>query len=329
MAFRKARINAISEFTERHGGRSLQNQPREPILTPPARVGECRLAANPKSHCMIPSSDEFETFDGLSLFVRRRVPQARSPRGRVAIVHGYAEHSGRYENLVERLLAAGLGVGQFDLRGHGRSEGPRGFVRDFENYVNDLERFIAIERDLDAARPLFLLGHSMGGLIAARWVVSRATPISGLLLSGPALKIDERIHPWLQRLSGAIGSLAPRLPTVRIDERALSRDPEVVQSFRDDPLVFHGRMPARTGAEIVRVSKQIGGQFAKLTLPVLFMHGTADRLADPEGSRQACQSAAAADKTLKLYSGLYHEIFHEPEREQVFDDLVQWLEART
>lgn len=278
---------------------------------------------------MIPSTDELSTFDGLSLFVRRRRPQGRMPRGRVAIVHGYAEHSGRYERLVERLLAAGLAASQFDLRGHGRSEGPRGFVRDFENYVDDLERFIALERDLDSLLPMFVLGHSMGGLVAARWAVSRAAPISGLLLSGAALKINERIHPWLQRLSEPIGRLAPRLPTVRIDAEALSRDPEVVRNFRDDPLAFHGRMPARTGAEMVRASKLIGGQFVKLSLPVLFMHGTADRLADPEGSRLACQHASSADKTLKLYSGLYHEIFNEPEREQVFDDLVGWLLART
>lgn len=277
---------------------------------------------------MIPSTDEFSTFDGLSLFVRRRGPQARPQRGRVAIVHGYAEHSGRYEPLVERLLAAGLAVSQFDLRGHGRSEGPRGFVSDFEHYVRDLDRFIALELELDASRPLFVLGHSMGGLIAARWAISRAAPISGLLLSGAALKIDERIHPWLQRLSEPIGRLAPRLPTVRIDASALSRDPEAVRAFREDPLAFHGRLPARTGAEMVRASKQIGDQFVKLTLPVLFMHGTADRLADPEGSRLACQRAASADKTLKLYPGLYHEIFNEPERAQVFDDLVEWLLAR-
>ena len=277
---------------------------------------------------MISSSDEFQTFDGLSLFVRRRAPQGRLPRARAAIVHGYAEHSGRYEPLVERLLAAGLAVSQFDLRGHGRSEGPRGFVSDFEHYVRDLDRFIALELELDASRPLFVLGHSMGGLIAARWAISRAAPISGLLLSGAALKIDERIHPWLQRLSEPIGRLAPRLPTVRIDAGALSRDPEAVRAFREDPLAFHGRLPARTGAEMVRASKQIGDQFVKLTLPVLFMHGTADRLADPEGSRLACQRAASADKTLKLYPGLYHEIFNEPERAQVFDDLVEWLLAR-
>lgn len=278
---------------------------------------------------MASSSEHFETFDGLRLFARRREPERRPPRARVLIVHGYAEHSGRYEELVERLLAAGYGVGQFDLRGHGRSEGPRGYVRSFENYLRDLERFLARERAYDSERPIFVLGHSLGGLIVAHWAVDRASPVAGLIFSGAALKINEEIHPWLQRLSGLIGAVAPRLPTIRLDERAISRDLEVVRRFREDPLVFHGRMPARTGAELVRASRQIGGQLSKLTQPVLFMHGTADRLADPAGSRLAYERAASADKTLKLYPGLYHEIFNEPERRQVFDDLVGWLDART
>ena len=277
---------------------------------------------------MASSSEHFETFDGLRLFARRREPEGRPPRARVLIVHGYAEHSGRYEELVERLLAAGYGVGQFDLRGHGRSEGPRGYVRSFDDYLRDLERFLAREREYDSERPIFVLGHSLGGLIVAHWAVDCAAPVSGVMLSGAALKINEEIHPWLQRLSGLIGAIAPRLPTIRVDERALSHDPEVLRRFREDPLVFHGRMPARTGAEMVRASRQIGDRLPGLTLPVLFMHGTADRLADPQGSRLGYERAASADKSLKLYPGLYHEIFNEPERLQVFDDLIGWLDAR-
>lgn len=278
---------------------------------------------------MTASSEHFETFDGLRLFARRREPEGRPPRARVLIVHGYAEHCGRYEELVERLLAAGYGVGQFDLRGHGRSEGPRGYVRSFDDYLRDLERFLAREREYDSERPIFVLGHSLGGLIVAHWAVDCASPVAGVMLSGAALKINEDIHPWLQRLSGLIGAIAPRLPTIRVDERALSHDPEVLRRFREDPLVFHGRMPARTGAELVRASRQIGDRLPGLTLPVLLMHGTADRLADPAGSRQGYERAASTDKMLKLYPGLYHEVFNESERQQVFDDLIGWLDART
>lgn len=285
---------------------------------------------------MTSSDADFETFDGLRLHASRRAPRDMPPRAGVVVVHGYGEHSGRYAALVDRLLAAGYGVSLFDLRGHGLSPGPRGYVRAFEDYLDDLGRFMARERAHYTERPTFLLGHSMGALIAAHW--SCLDPASsarhgvaqfaGLILSGAPLKINERIHPWLQRLSGPIGFLAPRLPTVRLDERALSRDVAVVEQFRDDPLTFHGRMPARTGAEIVRASKRIGGLIERLTVPVLLMHGTADRLADPEGSRLGRERAASSDKTLKLYPGLYHEIFNEPEREQVFDDLVSWLAAR-
>jgi alpha-beta hydrolase superfamily lysophospholipase len=278
---------------------------------------------------MASSSEHFETFDGLRLFARRREPEGRPPLARVLIVHGYAEHSGRYEELVERLLAAGYGVGQFDLRGHGRSEGRRGYVRSFDDYLRDLERFSAREREYDSVRPIFVLGHSLGGLIVAHWAINCSSPVAGVILSGAALKINEDIHPWLQRLSGLIGAIAPRLPTIRLDTRAISRDPEVVRRFHEDPLVFHGRMPARTGAEIVRASRQIGGQLSKLVQPVLLMHGTADRLTDPEGGRQAYERAASTDKTLKLYPGLYHEIFNEPEHKQVVDDLIGWLDAQT
>jgi len=274
------------------------------------------------------STDQFATFDGWRLFESSRSPEDRPARAGVAIVHGYAEHSGRYEEVAGRLLAAGYGVYQFDLRGHGRSEGPRAFVRSFDDYVRDVQAFVEQVRRRHEG-PLFLLGHSMGGLIAARWTLANPLGASGLVLSGAALKVNDRIHPWLQRMSSAIGMVAPRLPTIRLDDAALSRSAETVRRFREDPLVYHGRMPARTGAEILRAARQLAPRFSEFRLPLLIMHGGDDRLADPEGSRHLHAQAVSRDKTLKLYPGLYHEIFHEPERRQVLDDLVAWLDERS
>ncbi|HEV7223829.1 MAG TPA: alpha/beta hydrolase [Pirellulales bacterium] len=273
------------------------------------------------------STGEFATFDGWQLFESSRSPEGRPPRAGVAIVHGYAEHSGRYEEVAGRLLAAGHCVYQFDLRGHGRSEGPRAFVRSFDDYIRDLQTFVERVRPRQAG-PLYLLGHSMGGLIAALWTLANPLGASGLVLSGAALKVNDRIHPWLQRMSSAIGMVAPRLPTIRLDDAALSRSAETVRRFREDPLVYHGRMPARTGAEILRAAKRLAPRLAEFRLPLLIMHGGDDRLADPEGSRQLHCRAVSDDKTLKLYPGLFHEIFHEPERRQALDDLVAWLEER-
>jgi acylglycerol lipase len=274
------------------------------------------------------STGQFATFDGWRLFESSRSPEDRPPRRGVAIVHGYAEHSGRYEEVAGRLLAAGYGVYQFDLRGHGRSEGPRAFVRSFGDYVRDVQAFVEhVRRRQDG--PLFLLGHSMGGLIAARWTLANPLGASGLVLSGAALKVNDHIHPWLQRMSSAIAMLAPQLPTIRLDDAALSRSAETVRRFREDPLVYHGRMPARTGAEILRAAKQLAPRLSEFRLPLLIMHGGDDRLADPEGSRQLHGQAVSHDKTLKLYPGLFHEIFHEPERRQVIDDLVAWLDERS
>ena len=275
------------------------------------------------------STGEFTTFDGLRLFESSRRPADRPPRGGVAIVHGYAEHSGRYEEVAGRLLAASFCVHQFDLRGHGRSQGPRAFVRSFDDYVRDVQTFMERIRRQQAVGPLFLLGHSMGGLIAALWTLAHPAGATGLVLSGAALKVNDQIHPWLQRMSAAIGKITPRLPTIRLDDAALSRDAGVVRRFREDPLVYHGRMPAQTGAEIVRSAKQIASRLAEFRLPLLIMHGGDDRLADPEGSRQLHGRAASNDKTLKLYPGLFHEIFHEPERRRVLDELVAWLQARS
>lgn len=273
------------------------------------------------------TTTEFLTFDGLRLFARSFAPET-SPCASVAVVHGYSEHSGRYQELSRRLADSGYAVHLFDLRGHGRSEGPRAWVRSFDDYVRDLQQFVERLQERGPATRLFLLGHSMGGLIAAQWALAQGSSLRGLALSAAALKVNDRIHPWLQKFSGVIAAALPRLPTIRFDDTALSRRAEVVQAYRDDPLVYHGRMLARPGAEIVRNSHEIAGRFSEFAMPLLIMHGSGDRLTDPAGSRRLYEQAASSDKTFKLYPGLYHELWHEPEREQVMDDFVAWLQAR-
>ena len=268
----------------------------------------------------------FESTDGLRLFEQWWQPEA-APKAAVVIVHGFAEHSTRYTHVAEHLSSHGYAVATFDLRGHGRSEGRRAFIRSFDEFLADLDLFLARVCERYKGIPVFLLGHSMGGGITPLFVITRKPDINGLVLSAGALKISSDISPLLIRISGIVGRILPKLPTIKLDSSAISRDPEVVKSYDSDPLNYRGGTPARVGAEIVRATRRIQAQMEAITLPLLILHGTADRLTDVEGSKQLYARAGSKDKTLKLYEGLYHEILNEPEKGQVLDDVVQWLDA--
>ncbi len=245
------------------------------------------------------------------------------------VVHGLIEHGGRYAPTAEALARRGYAVTATDLRGHGRSEGPRCWVRAFDDYLYDLDLFFERIALRAAGKPVFLLGHSLGGLIAAWWCICRQPKLSGLVLSGPVLQVSHRLFPWLRHLAGVGSVLFPRLRLVRLGGRNISRDPAVVAQFRADPLVFHGRFPVRTGTEILRVGDLVRAAPEELRTPLLILHGTADRVAAVEASQDLFPRAGAADKTLRLYPDLYHEVLNEPEKEQVLADLLEWLDQRS
>ncbi|MBN2284549.1 MAG: lysophospholipase [Deltaproteobacteria bacterium] len=269
----------------------------------------------------------FEARDGFRLFERRWMPEKPAKAG-VIIVHGLAEHSGRYRHVAEYLVGKGYGVHTFDLRNHGRSGSPTAYVRSFDDYLSDLEVFLERTAAREAGKPLFILGHSLGGTIATLYAITKKPSVTGILLSGAALKTTDDVPAILITLSGIIGAILPKLPTVKLDCTAVSRDPKVVKDYDADPLNYRGGTPARTGAEFIKATRLIQEKMELFALPVLIMHGTVDRLADVEGSRQLYARAASSDKTLKLYEGLYHEILNEPEQKEVLKDIEDWLEAR-
>lgn len=272
--------------------------------------------------------DRFTSRDGLSLFEQWWLPD-REPAAAVVVVHGINEHSGRYARLAGDLNQRGYAVYALDLRGHGRSEGDRALIRSFDEYLGDLEMLLARVVDRQPEKPLFLFGHSMGGAVVALLAITRAPKVRGLILSAPAVLIAGGVFPILRRLASLASVVWPTLRLVRMGCRFISRDPAVVEAFRNDPLVFHGRFPVGTGAEILRAAKQIQLGMGQLKLPLLVLHGTGDFVTDPQGSRLLAARAGSADKTLRLYPGLYHEVLSEPEREQVLADLLAWLDART
>jgi acylglycerol lipase len=272
-------------------------------------------------------SSMFQSSGGVSLFEQYWLP-GTEPRGVVAIVHGYAEHSGRYAHVAEFLADRGYAVEAFDLRGHGRSAGTRARVKSANEYLLDTGRFLYRVRERHLDRPIFLLGHSMGGLIATLYAITRKPSIDGLIVSGPAISASGA--PLLMRLAvGVIAKVSPGFGMMALDANAISRDPQVVMDYVSDPLVFTGKMQAGLLAALMRAVARIDQDMEEIELPLLVMHGREDRLAPVAASELLYARASSTDKTLKVYDGLYHEIFNEPERETVLGDLASWLDAHT
>jgi alpha-beta hydrolase superfamily lysophospholipase len=248
-------------------------------------------------------------------------------RGPVVLVHGAAEHGGRYAHVAERLVTAGYSVYALDHRGHGRSDGPRAMIDRLDRLVEDLALFVARVREEEGRRP-FLVGHSLGGAVALTYATRHRDTIEGLVVSGPAVG-TEAVPAVLKTAATVLSAVAPRLPVFKIEDDAVSRDPQVVRDYQLDPLNHPGKLPARTLGEMLRSMDAMPDRVVELRTPLLLLHGGADRLCPPDGSRMVYAGAASSDKTLRVYEGLYHEVFNEPERELVMDDLVAWLAERS
>lgn len=268
-----------------------------------------------------------QTTDGLDLFTRRWTPD-RGTDAVVALVHGLHEHSGRYAYFASALMRRGIAVHALDLRGHGQSPGPRGQIEaSFDEYVRDVELFVETVKADSEGQPLFLMGHSMGGLAVATTVAERGTHgLAGVVLSSPALTVDA--SPLLRKLAPLVGRWFPDVPVSRVDLDALSHDPTVARAYRDDPLTTTRGVRARLAAEILRATERVRGAASAFDLPLYLFHGTADRITSPDGTRWLAEHAASGDVTLRLYDGLYHETLHETQRDEVIRDLGDWLVAR-
>ncbi|HWO01605.1 MAG TPA: lysophospholipase [Blastocatellia bacterium] len=264
--------------------------------------------------------------DGLRLFVRRR--DIAHARGEIVIAHGFGEHSGRYDRLGVHFNAHGYSVTGYDHRGHGLSDGLPGHVESFSEYENDLDRMIAAVRARSEARPIFLVGHSMGGLVALRYVATRSGELAGVVISAPLIGIATPVPAyklWIARMSAR---LAPgfRLDN-EIDPAGLSRDPEVGKAYASDPLV-NRKVSAKWFAEATRAMAEVGDWAPRITVPLIVMHGTEDRLASVEATKRLFERIGAPDKELVIYPGFYHELFNEPEKQEIFNRVTEWLEKR-
>lgn len=248
-------------------------------------------------------------------------------RGIVVLSHGFGEHQGRYAHVVRYLVERGYAVFSLDHMGHGTREEPRALIR-FDQAVEDLDLLIEYVRENCQLPdvPLFLLGHSMGGAIALRYALAHGDRLAGLILSAPLVEVEGR--PLAKAAGRVLGRVAPRLPVAKLDPADVSRDPAVVAAYREDPLVHHGGVPAGTAAEFLRHAATLPDAAPGIRLPTLLMYGTADRLCAPAGAERLAGRLGSEDLTVVPFEGLYHEIFNEPERDEVLAALTHWLDAR-
>lgn len=245
-----------------------------------------------------------------------------SPRARVIIVHGYGEHRGRYAHVVSRLAREGFECHLFDLRGHGQSGGTVAHVDRFEQYLDDLQLVV---QHVGHSRPLFLVSHSLGGLIALSYVRRGDHGVDGLAVSDPYLHPAFRIPAARKALASVLSRILPKLSVNNgLDAKWLSHDEAIVRAYVDDPLVFKTTTP-RWYTEVTRAQRELIDGASGIRLPLLMLVGEGDRIADPRVALDVFERAGSADKTLRRYPGLFHEIFNEIEREAVIDDLVAWL----
>lgn len=263
--------------------------------------------------------------DGVQIFTQSWLPEAGEPRAAVVIVHGFGEHSDRYDWVAGRLVDAGYVVHACDHRGHGRSQGPRALVS-LDTVASDLDRLVNSVAEADPGLPVAMLGHSLGGLIAIRYALAHQHRLRALLLSGPLAALDA--PPPGLALARGIARVAPRLGVSALDAGLVSRDPAVVAAYRSDPLVHHGRIPAGTVAEMARAVAALPDAVGAITVPTLIVYGTADGLCPPSGAVMLAERFGSADLTTRAYEGLYHEVLNEPERETVMADVVAWLGER-
>ncbi len=251
-----------------------------------------------------------------------------SPNAVIILVHGYAEHRGRYPHVIEAMVARGYAVFALDHRGHGASEGPRACVEHFDYFVEDLDLLVREATQAHPTLPLALYGHSMGGLIATRYALEHEKEVDALILSGAALLVGEEVSPLLKRVSSFLAKVAPRLPTLPSQNNVLSRDPEVERHFLADPLCYNGKVKARMGHEVLVASTETRERMGQLTLPMLIMHGEKDRLTSPEGSRRLYEQARSQDKTLKIWPGGFHEPHNDLQKEEAIALMLDWLDER-
>ena len=280
---------------------------------------ECAGAAR------VAKEERIEGPGGVKLFTRSWRPESR-PRAVVVICHGVNSHSGQYLWTGEQLAARGCSVYALDLRGRGKSEGERFYVENIKDYVGDLHALVKLAKTREPGLPVFVLGHSAGGVVACTYALEHQSEINGLICESFAFQVPA---PDLALSAiAAFSRIAPRLPVLKLKNKDFTRDQNAVEVLNADPLIANEVQPAKTVAALFRADQRLKKEFPKITLPVFILHGTADRATKSSGSEFFYISAGSKDKTLRLYDGYFHDLLNDVGKEAVMSDIQRWIEKR-
>jgi acylglycerol lipase len=270
--------------------------------------------------------ETFEGVGGLKIFTRSWKAQDKA-RAIVVLVHGFKSHSGLYQWPAQQLTQRGFAVQALDLRGHGKSEGERLFINKFSEYVDDVHRTVQLAKQRDPGLPVFVLGHSAGGVVSCIYTLEHQADIAGLVCESFAHEVPA--PDFALAILKGIGHIAPHAHVLNLKDEFFSRDPAFVETMKHDPLIPHIGYPAQTVGEMVRADERLKKEFPLITLPVLIMHGTEDKATKPHGSQRFYDTAGSKDKTLKLYEGGFHDLLNDTDKQRVMADAIEWITTRT
>jgi acylglycerol lipase len=279
-----------------------------------------------KGKMMTGQTASFKTPDGVTIYTESWLPDGSS-KAVVLIVNGLAEHTGRYAHVAAKLTPAGYAVYSLDHRGQGKSDGLRAYFEDFQQPLDDLKQFLDIIKAEQPGKHIFIYGHSLGALISLVFLLRYQAEFAGAIISGAPLEVEGSQPKMLITMGNVLNSIAPKMAITPLDSKWLSHDPAIVTGYDNDPLVHRGNVRVRMGYHIVHVSRDVKAHMAEITLPILIIHGSEDKICPPSGSTVLNQGVGASDKTLKIYPGFYHEVHNEVEKETVLNDILAWLNA--
>jgi alpha-beta hydrolase superfamily lysophospholipase len=271
------------------------------------------------------TEEKFEGTGGVKIFARTWRPSGKA-RAVVVICHGVNSHSGQYSWAAEQFVASALAVYALDLRGRGNSDGARFYVENVADYVSDLAALVKLAKSREPGLPVFLLGHSAGGVVSCVYALEHQAELTGLICESFAFKVPA--PDFALAIIKGLSHVAPRLPVLKLKNEDFSRDPKAVRALNDDPLIANEVQPASTVAALVRADERLKREFPRITLPVFILHGTVDKATVPSGSQFFYDTVGSKDKTLKLYDGHFHDLLNDLDKEAVMADVKGWIDTR-
>ncbi|RFS20476.1 lysophospholipase [Chitinophaga silvatica] len=273
-----------------------------------------------------PQTDTFITEDGTKVFYRNW-KSLNEPKGLVVIAHGFNSHSGYYQWAAEQLTSQGYEVYALDFPGRGKSDGERYYIAEYNVWISDLDKLIDIAQAAQPGLPTFLLGHSAGGVMSTVYSLEHQEKLNGFICESFAFQVPA--PDFAIAVLKGLSHIFPHAHVLKLKNEDFSRNPDVVDFMNNDPLIAHEVQPTKTVEQLALADERIKSEVATINLPLLILHGTADKATKPEGSKYFYDNASSDDKTIKLYEGHYHDLLNDVDKEVVMNDIIEWLNAQT